>query len=97
MTYNVGSPAYMSPEAYNDSQYSDKSDVWALGIVLHEMLTGTIPLMRTADVDEYFNYLRTMKTAEIIRGHQNELCTRLLLHALAVDTRLRYSGEELLN
>ena len=33
--YNVGSPAYMSPEAYNDSFYSEKSDVWALGVILH--------------------------------------------------------------
>jgi serine/threonine protein kinase len=97
MMYNVGSPAYMAPEAFNENQYSEKSDVWALGIVLHEMLTGTIPIMRTTDVNEYFGYLRKLKTAEIIRGQQNELCTRLLLHALAVDTRLRYSTEELLN
>jgi serine/threonine protein kinase len=53
----------MSPEAYNDSIYSEKSDVWALGVVFHEMLTGTIPVMRTTDVDEYFRYLTKMKTA----------------------------------
>lgn len=35
LSYNVGSPAYMSPEAYNDSFYSEKSDVWALGVILH--------------------------------------------------------------
>ena len=33
-TYNVGSPGYMSPEAYNQSEYSEKSDIWSLGIVL---------------------------------------------------------------
>lgn len=63
MNYNVGSPAYMSPEAYNNSIYSEKSDIWALGIVFHEMLTGTIPIMRTNDVDEYFRYLKTMRNA----------------------------------
>lgn len=52
----------MSPEAYNDSIYSEKSDVWALGIVFHEMLTGTMPLMR-ANVDQYFKYLKNLKTA----------------------------------
>ena len=54
LAYNVGSPAYMSPEAYNESYYSEKSDVWALGIILHEMLTGTIPIMRTNNIAKYF-------------------------------------------
>jgi len=38
--YNVGSPLYMSPEAYQKSQYSEKSDCWAAGIILYEMLIG---------------------------------------------------------
>lgn len=38
--YNVGSPLYMSPEAYRKSQYSEKSDCWAAGIILYEMLKG---------------------------------------------------------
>lgn len=33
MFYNVGSPAYMSPEAYIKNFYSEKSDVWALGMI----------------------------------------------------------------
>jgi serine/threonine protein kinase len=41
--YNVGSPLYMSPEAYNRSFYSPKSDIWALGIILCEMLIGAKP------------------------------------------------------
>lgn len=38
--FNVGSPAYMSPEAFTKTLYSEKSDVWALGVILYEMLTG---------------------------------------------------------
>lgn len=38
--FNVGSPAYMSPEAFLKTLYSEKSDVWALGVILYEMLTG---------------------------------------------------------
>ncbi len=34
-TFNVGSPSYMSPEAYNKTLYSEKSDVWSLGIILY--------------------------------------------------------------
>jgi serine/threonine protein kinase len=38
--FSVGSPLYMSPEAYRKNQYSTKSDVWAAGITLYEMLIG---------------------------------------------------------
>lgn len=38
--YNVGSPKYMSPEAYKDNYYSEKSDIWALGVIYYEMLAG---------------------------------------------------------
>jgi hypothetical protein len=38
-----------------------------------------------------------MKTAEIINENQTPLCTSLLLHALTVDTRLRFSSLELSN
>lgn len=41
MFYNVGSPRYMSPEAYQSNKYSEKSDIWAIGIIFYEMLTGT--------------------------------------------------------
>lgn len=40
MYYNVGSPSYMAPEAYMDSHYSEKSDVWAIGMMFYEMLVG---------------------------------------------------------
>ena len=38
--YNVGSPKYMSPEAYTENKYSEKSDIWAIGVMLYEMLAG---------------------------------------------------------
>ena len=41
--YNVGSPLYMPPEALNQNRYSYKSDIWALGIIIYEMLTGKAP------------------------------------------------------
>lgn len=40
LKYNVGSPLYMSPEAYKKSSYSFKSEMWALGIILYELLLG---------------------------------------------------------
>lgn len=39
--FNVGSPSYMSPEAYTKTIFSEKSDVWSLGAIFYELLTNT--------------------------------------------------------
>ena len=39
----IGTPYYLSPELCEDRPYNQKSDVWALGVVLYECCTGKHP------------------------------------------------------
>ena len=39
----VGSPIYMAPELLKGMQYSQKADVWSLGVMLYEMLFKCCP------------------------------------------------------
>jgi NIMA (never in mitosis gene a)-related kinase len=39
----VGTPYYLSPELCQNQPYNEKSDMWACGIILYELLTGAVP------------------------------------------------------
>ena len=39
----VGSPLYVAPEMLNESSSGPFSDLWALGVILYELITGTSP------------------------------------------------------
>ena len=51
----------MAPETLLNNKYSRASDVWALGIIFYEFLSGTVPFF-SMDYDE----LRTMMKRFVI-------------------------------
>ncbi|MFD0820337.1 serine/threonine-protein kinase, partial [Micromonospora zhanjiangensis] len=80
----VGTPPYMSPEQVLASQIGPPSDLYSLGCVLHEMLTGRPPFEETTGVSVRYQHINsTPPTVRMARpdvpGAVDELI-RALLH-----------------
>ncbi len=57
--YLLGSPEYMSPEQARGRAADERSDLYSLGIVIHEIFTGTVPFRGSTPIATLLLHLET--------------------------------------
>jgi serine/threonine-protein kinase len=93
-----GTPEYMSPEQARGEQAGPQSDLYALGVLFFEMLTGQLPF-RASDRDTLLEMQRTAPSPRptTIRKDCHAVAERIVLKLLEKEARKRYrDGHHLL-
>ncbi len=94
----LGTVAYMAPEVLSGQEADPRSDLYGLGVVLYEALTGVLPYAGARDeVVAYASLHLAMEPPSALRPEIGPALDRLALRALARDPAMRYqSAEELI-
>jgi eukaryotic-like serine/threonine-protein kinase len=95
----VGTPAYMSPERLSGMTYDGRADVYAVGVMLYEMLTGRLPF-QARDGAGYWSLAAMIATQELVPPSEVDAgvppsLDALVSGAMAKDPALRPSALEL--
>ena len=86
-----GTVAYMSPEQARGGKVDARSDVFSLGVVLYQMLTGERPFQGASAVDMISSILRdTPPSVTDLRADLPPHLARILRRCLEKDPRDRY-------
>jgi tetratricopeptide (TPR) repeat protein len=89
----VGTVAYMSPEQLRGEEVDARTDVWSLGVVLYEMLTGALPFHGTNEHSLAYAIVNSEpKPLDALPAGTPAGCARILERALAKDVNKRFSS-----
>jgi serine/threonine-protein kinase len=88
----IGTPDYMSPEQAQGQPARASSDIYALGIVLYEMLTGELPFTADTPVAVLLKHMQETPPSLSIKVPELEPDLELaLMQALAKQPENRYT------
>jgi serine/threonine-protein kinase len=93
-----GTPEYMSPEQARGEQAGPQSDLYALGVLFFEMLTGQLPF-RASDRETLLEMQRTAQAPKpsATKKDCHPVAEKIVLRLLEKDARKRYrDGHHLL-
>ncbi len=91
----IGSPAYMAPEQAMGGAVGPYTDLYALGVLLHELLSGNVPFSGSTALGVLHRHLYEAPVAiRRLRPEIPEPLEALVLRLLAKDPQHRPSGAQ---
>jgi serine/threonine protein kinase len=88
----MGTPAYISPEQAQSQPVDRRSDIYSLGIILYEMVTGQVPFLADTPLAILFKHISDpLPPPSRVKPDIPPSIEQVILKALAKDPRERFA------
>jgi len=88
----VGSPAYMSPEQIQERQVTHQTDIYSLGVVMYQLLTGRLPFQGSSRGSLLYQIVNIDAVPpSVIRPALPPALDRIVMKAMAKPLSERYA------
>jgi serine/threonine protein kinase/tetratricopeptide (TPR) repeat protein len=89
----MGTPRYMSPEQVEGKPVDSRSDLYALGLVFYEMVTGTTPFSGESTWQLMYQRVQVIpKDVKVVNPALPDYVARVIMHCLEKDPSKRYQS-----
>ncbi len=96
--YVIGSPKYMAPEQILGKKVDERADIYSLGVIMYEMLTGTPPYHRGDHMSVMYQHVQGRARPPIeLNPALPQGVSDVVMKCMAVDKEKRYASMEEVN
>ncbi len=89
----LGTPEYMSPEQVSGMELDERSDIYSLGVILYEMVTGTLPFGGDTPLSVAMKHKNDIpETPQKLNAQVPDGLNRLILTCMEKDREMRYQS-----
>ena len=86
----IGTPEYMAPEQAQDIGVDQRSDIYSLGVILYEMVTGKVPFTGETPISITMKHIEEMpKSPKTLAPQIPDALNRLIMKCLAKNKEFR--------
>jgi eukaryotic-like serine/threonine-protein kinase len=96
--YVIGSPKYMAPEQILGKKVDERADIYSLGVIMYEMLTGTPPYHRGDHMSVMYQHVQGRASPPIeLNPALPKGISDLVMKCMAVDKEKRFATMDEVN
>ncbi|MDP9199941.1 MAG: protein kinase, partial [Pseudomonadota bacterium] len=91
--YVIGSPKYMAPEQILGKKVDERADIYSLGVIMYEMLTGTPPYHRGDHMSVMYQHVQGRARPPIeLNPALPQGLSDVIMKCMSVDKEKRYAS-----